>query len=92
MRRLLLQQSQWFKKSPRVIKGIYWEAGLFLRTPFTEGCVELTRKPRPLAVNNVALLAPLCSVQFSSGVKIIYYRIWSRDVFWLGSPAPIDRC
>ena len=31
-----------------------------------KGARELIRKPRPLAVNNVALLAPLRSVQFSS--------------------------
>ena len=68
MRRLVLQQSQWFRRSPRFIKGIYWEAGtgLFLRTPSQRGARELMRKPRPLAVNNVALLAPLRSVQFSS--------------------------
>ena len=30
------------------------------------GARELVRKPRPLAVNNVALLDPLRSVQFSS--------------------------
>ena len=54
---------------PRFIKEIYWATSLFLRTPFTEGVRELIRKPRPLAVNNVALLVPLRSVQFSLAVR-----------------------
>ena len=37
MRRLVLPQSQLFKRSSRFMKGIHWEPGLFLRTPFTEG-------------------------------------------------------
>ena len=28
-------------------KGIYWEAGLFLRTPFTEGCAGANEKASP---------------------------------------------
>ena len=29
---------------PRFIKGIYWATGLFLRTPFTEGCAGVNKK------------------------------------------------
>ena len=29
---------------PRFIKGIYWATGLFLRTPFTEGCAGANKK------------------------------------------------
>ena len=32
---------------PRFIKGLYWAAGLFLRTPFTEGCVGANKKALP---------------------------------------------
>ena len=38
------------------------------------------RKPRPLAVNNVALLAPLRSVQFSSGTHGTKNKRWFRSV------------
>ena len=34
------------KVSP--LYGIHWEAGLFLRTPFTEGCDGVIIKPWPL--------------------------------------------
>ena len=56
----------WSDNFPSV-KGIYWAAGLFLRTPFTEGCAGANKKAAPLAVNNVALLVPLRSVEFNSG-------------------------
>ena len=32
---------------PRFIKGIYWATGLFLRTPFTEGCAGANKKASP---------------------------------------------
>ena len=32
---------------PRFIKGIYWATGLFLRTPFTEGCAGANNKASP---------------------------------------------
>ena len=57
---------------PRFIKGMDWATGLFLRTPSRRGARELVKKPHPLAVNrnrrlnNVALLVPLRSAQFSS--------------------------
>ena len=56
---------------PTSIKGIYWATGLFLRTPFTEGCAGANKKASPLGrqqgrLNNVAFLVTLRSVQFSS--------------------------
>ena len=48
----------------RFIKGIYWATSSFLRTPSRRGARELIRKPRPLAVNSVALLDPLRSLFF----------------------------
>ena len=76
----------------------YWATGLFLRTPFAEGCAGANKKAslpgrhqeqapkkrhqeqapkqrcslRPTIYSSVAVLAPLCSVQFRP-----YYR-------WLG--------
>ena len=38
-----------FKRSPRFMNGIYWEAGLFLRTPFTEGCDGVNYQTLPPA-------------------------------------------
>ena len=35
------------KGLPRFIKGIYWATGLFLRTPFTEGCAGGNKKASP---------------------------------------------
>ena len=65
---------------PRFIKGIYWEASLFLRSLFTEGARELIRKPRPLAVNNLAPLVPLRT--FSSVQCFIgYYFIFLRSLY-----------
>ena len=32
---------------PRFTKGIYWATGLFLRTPFTEGCAGANKKASP---------------------------------------------
>ena len=32
---------------PRFIKGIYWATGLFLRTPFMEGCAGANKKALP---------------------------------------------
>ena len=31
----------------RFIKGIYWATGLFLRTPFTEGCAGANKNASP---------------------------------------------
>ena len=56
----------------RFIEGIYWATGLFLTTPFTEGCPGANNKASPPGrlrnrrLNSVALLDPLRSVQFSS--------------------------
>ncbi len=53
-----------FKRSPRFTDGIYREAGLFLRTPFTRrGATELIIKPCPLATQLTCTLDPLRSVQ-----------------------------
>ena len=48
---------------------------------------ELIRKPRPLAVNNVALLAPLRSVQFSS-VRSIQFSVQTGRRFISVQPSP----
>ena len=48
-------------------------------TPFTEGCAGANekdlRKPRPLAVNNVALLVPRRSVQFRKHSKFREHEV-----------------
>ena len=36
-----------FKRSPRFVEGIYWEAGLFLRTPLTKGCAGAIENASP---------------------------------------------
>ena len=57
-----------------------WEAGLFLRTPFTEGCDGVnyqTLAPWPLEY--AVLLVPLRSVQFSSAI-IPYQAVATVDV------------
>ena len=60
---------------PSFIKGIYWATGLFLRTPFTEGCAGANKKASPPGrhrnrrVKNAALLDPLRSVQFVCSVS-----------------------
>ena len=41
-----------FKRSPRFTDGIYWEAGLFLRTPFTEGCDGVNYQTLPPGRSN----------------------------------------
>ena len=55
-----------------------------IRTPSRTGAQELMRKPRSLAANNVALLAPLrsvhfsvCSAQFLLAKPWVWY-VWAR--------------
>ena len=61
------------KRSPRFTDGIYQVDGLFLTTPFTEGCdgVNVNYQTLPPGRSNTrlehaVLLVPLRSVQFSS--------------------------
>ena len=42
-----------FQWHPRFTNGIYWEAGLFLRTPFTEGCDGANYQTLPPGRSNV---------------------------------------
>ena len=73
---MVLQQSQWFTRSPRFVMdmGIYWEAGLFLRTPFTEGYAGANEKAPPPGRQQRCTSSPttfsscchLPAVQFSS--------------------------
>ena len=59
---------------PRFIKGIYWATGLFLRTPFTEGCAGANKKASPPGRHQEQASKQRCtfspttfsSVQFSS--------------------------
>ena len=53
-----------FKRSPRFTNGIYWEAALFLRAPFTKGC-DGVNQPCPLAAR-VLLYLLHHFVEFSS--------------------------
>ena len=55
-------------------QGIYWEAGLLLRTPFTEGCADgVNYQTLPLAAQLSCTLSTttFSSVQFSS-VQLIF--------------------
>ena len=56
---------------PRFIKGIYWATGLFLRTPFTEGCAGANKKASPPGRQQEQASKQRCTfrphyVQFSS--------------------------
>ena len=50
----------------RFTKGIYWEASLFLRTPFTKGCAGANKKASPPGRQQRCTFSPTTSVQFSS--------------------------
>ena len=62
-----------FKRSPRFTDEIYWEAGLFLRAPFTRGATELIIKPCPLAARICCTFSP---TSFSS-VQLLYWVLSS---------------
>ena len=53
-------------RSPRFIREFTGRPVYFCGRPSRRGARELMTKPRPLSVNNVALLVPLRSVQFSA--------------------------
>ena len=62
---------------PRFIEGIYWATGLFLRTPFTEGCVGANKKASPpgrhqerASKQHTFRPTSFSSVQFSLGTGV----------------------
>ena len=61
---------------PRFIKGIYWAASLFLRTPFTEGCAGVNKKASPPGRQLRCTLSPttFSSVQFTLLGIIFFLR------------------
>ena len=58
-----------FKRYPRFTDGIYWEAGLFLTTPFTEGCEGVSYQTLPLAARICCTFSP---TTFSSVLVVVY--------------------
>ena len=57
------------------VNKIYWEAGLFLRTPFTEGCDGVNYQTLPPGHSRAALLVPLRSVQFSQLSVLLVIKV-----------------
>ena len=60
--------------TPRFSKGIHWATGLFLRTPFTEGCAGANKKAPPPGRHQEQASKQRCTVSPTTFSPVIGVR------------------
>ena len=58
---------------PRFIKGTYWATGLFLTTPFTEGCAGANKKASPPGRHQEQASKQRCTFSLTTFSSVQFY-------------------